>query len=82
MNRYYEYATDKMYNLRGHEGNEYRKWYSLEMPDDPNFFLLAFIFLPLKSLFFCITWSLANLVFSMQKSSFLCRLLHCFIAFS
>ena len=47
-----------------------------------NFFLLAFIFLPLKSLFFCITWSLANLVISMQKSSFLCRLLHCFIAFS
>ena len=24
MNRKYEYATDKIYNLRGNEGNKYR----------------------------------------------------------
>ena len=38
MNRKYEYATDKIDNLSGNEGNKYRphcyKWSSLEMSDD------------------------------------------------
>ena len=38
MNRKYEYATDKIYNLSGYEGNKYRAhcyWVSHEMSDEP-----------------------------------------------
>ena len=38
MNRKYEYATDKIYNLIGYEGNKYRPhcyWVSNEMSDEP-----------------------------------------------
>ena len=38
MNRIYEYATDKIYNLVGNEGYKYwahcYKWWSVEMSDD------------------------------------------------
>ena len=42
MNRKYEYATDKIYNLVGYEGNKYRPhcyWVSNEMPDEPKYFV-------------------------------------------
>ena len=52
MNRKYEYATDKIYNLSGNEGNKYRahcyKWQSLEMSDDPikrKGFILVFVYI-------------------------------------
>ena len=42
MNRKYEYATDKIYNLVGYEGNKYRLhcyWVSHEMSDEPKYFV-------------------------------------------
>ena len=42
MNRKYEYATDKIYNLVGYEGNKYRPhcyWVSNEMSDEPKYFV-------------------------------------------
>ena len=40
--RKYEYATDKIYNLVGYEGNKYRPhcyWVSHEMSDEPKYFV-------------------------------------------